>query len=125
MTNQYQFNVSVSTTYLLDQSSEEDNQFVFSYTVKITNVGTIAAQLISRHWIIMNADNQRHEVKGLGVIGKQPLLQPNENFEYTSGTVLETSVGSMQGSYQIVAVDGTTFEVTIPPFTLAVPRTLH
>ncbi len=125
MTNQYQFSVSVNTTYLQDQSSEEDNRFVFSYTVKITNVGNIAAQLISRHWVIINADNQTHEVKGLGVIGQQPLLQPNEHFEYTSGTVLETSVGSMRGAYQIVAVDGTAFEVSIPPFTLAVPRTLH
>jgi ApaG protein len=125
MTDAYLFSVYVETAYLKDQSSEEDERYVFSYTVTITNTGSVAAQLISRHWIITDADNKVSEVKGLGVIGEQPLLQPNEQFTYTSGTVLDTAVGKMHGSYQIVAVDGTPFEATIPPFTLAAPRVLH
>jgi ApaG protein len=125
MGEQYQFTVNVVTNYLPDQSSEEEDRYVFSYTVKITNTGSIAAQLISRHWIITDDNNEVNEVKGLGVIGAQPLLQPNEQFEYTSGTVLDTATGSMRGTYQIVAVDGTSFEATIDPFMLAAPRVLH
>ncbi len=121
----YAFSVSVKTAYLQDQSSIEDNRYAFSYTITITNIGDIAAQLISRHWIIADANGEVSEVKGLGVIGLQPLLQPNENFEYTSGTVLDTSAGSMHGTYQLVAVDGTQFETVIAPFTLAAPRVLH
>lgn len=121
----YAFNVSVKTAYLEDQSSAEDNRYAFSYTITITNVGEVAAQLISRHWIITDANGDVNEVKGLGVIGAQPLLQPNEQFEYTSGTLLNTSAGSMQGTYQIVAVDGTQFDAIIEPFTLAAPRVLH
>ena len=112
-------------SFLPDQSSAEDNRYAFSYTVTITNIGEIAAQLISRHWIIIDSNESKSEVKGLGVVGAQPLLQPNEQFEYTSGTLLKTSAGSMYGTYQIVAVDGTQFEVTIAPFTLVVPRVLH
>ena len=119
------FSVRVETAYLSDQSSEEDDRYAFSYTVTITNTGDVAAQLISRHWIITDADDNVNEVKGLGVVGAQPLLQPNEQFEYTSGTVLNTSVGSMRGTYQVVAVDGTQFEAIIHPFTLAMPRVLH
>jgi ApaG protein len=125
MTEQYQFSVKVESAYLPDQSSEEDNRYAFSYTVTITNTGNVAAQLISRHWIITDDDNKVSEVKGLGVIGAQPLLQPNEQFQYTSGTVLETSTGSMRGTYQVVAVDGTQFEAMIAPFMLAAPRILH
>ena len=125
MDEQYQFSVSVEAAYLPDQSSEEDNRYAFSYAVTITNTGSVAAQLISRHWIITDDDGQVNEVKGLGVIGAQPLLAPNEQFEYTSGTMLATSAGSMRGSYQIVAVDGTQFEAIIAPFTLAVLRVLH
>jgi ApaG protein len=121
----YAFTVSVKTAYLQDQSSIEDNRYAFSYTITITNIGNIAAQLISRHWIITDANGEMSEVKGLGVIGLQPLLQPNEDFEYTSGTVLDTSAGSMHGTYQLVAVDGTQFEAVIAPFTLAAPRVLH
>src|SRR5690606_9552336 len=118
MTAKYQFSVQVETAYLENQSSEEDERYAFSYTVTITNTGSIAGQLISRHWVITDADNHVNEVKGLGVIGKQPLLQPNETFTYTSGTVLNTAVGEMHGRYHIVAVDGTSFEAAIPPFTL-------
>ena len=125
MANHYAFSVSVETTYLHAQSSEEDNRYAFSYTVTISNIGTVAAQLISRHWIITDADGESNEVKGLGVIGEQPLLQPNESYEYTSGSILNTSAGSMHGTYQLVAVDGTQFEAEIEPFTLAAPRVLH
>lgn len=121
----YAFSVSVATTYLPDQSNDEDKQFSFAYTVTITNTGEIAAQLISRHWLITNAENNTSEVKGLGVVGAQPLLQPGESFEYTSGTALDTEEGSMRGTYQLVAVDGTQFEATIFPFLLTVPRVLH
>lgn len=123
--NQYIFSVSVKTAYLPEQSNEEESRFAFAYTVTITNTGTIAAQLISRHWVITDADGKMNEVRGLGVVGAQPLLQPKEAYEYTSGTVINTRAGSMHGSYQIVAVDGTPFEAEIAPFTLAAPRILH
>jgi ApaG protein len=121
----YAFSVSVQTAYLPDQSSAEDNQFAFSYTVTISNIGSVAAQLISRHWIITDANNHVQEVKGLGVVGAQPLLQPNQQFEYTSGTLMATPVGSMRGTYQIVAEDGTFFDAVIASFTLAVPQMLN
>jgi len=98
---------------------------VFAYTITVTNTGTVAAQLVSRHWIITDAEHRVQEVKGLGVVGKQPLLQPGESFEYTSGTSLPTAVGTMRGTYQMVAGDGTTFDADIPVFTLSMPRVLH
>ncbi len=125
MMQQYNFSVRVETAYLSDQSSSEDQQYAFTYTVTITNTGIVAAQLISRHWVITDADNSVSEVKGLGVVGAQPVLQPNESFEYTSGTMLNTESGTMHGTYQLVAVDGTQFEATIEPFLLTVPRVLH
>ena len=133
MTNQtdYAFSVSVQVDYLPDQSDAEESRFAFAYTVKITNVGKIAAQLISRHWVITDSDDHVQEVKGLGVVGAQPLLNPNQQFEYTSGTVLNTQQGKMHGSYFFVAVDGTQFETAIEPFILAQPadmikpRVLH
>lgn len=121
----YAFRVSVETAYLQDQSSPDDNQYAFAYTVTITNIGNIAAQLISRHWIITDANNHVQEVKGLGVVGAQPLLQPNQQFEYTSGTLLATPVAAMRGIYKIVAEDGTFFDAVIEPFTLAVPKVLN
>jgi ApaG protein len=121
----YAFSVSVQTAYLQDQSSPDNNQFAFAYTVTISNVGSVAAQLISRHWIITDANNQVQEVKGLGVVGAQPLLQPGQQFEYTSGTLLATPVGAMRGTYKIVAEDGTLFDAVIEPFTLAVPKMLN
>lgn len=123
--NHYAFSVSVQTAYLPDQSNVEANKFAFAYTVTITNVGNIAAQLISRHWVITDSHAHVQEVKGLGVVGAQPLLNPNQQFEYTSGTVLATQEGKMQGSYFMVAVDGTQFEAVIEPFILAQPRVLH
>jgi ApaG protein len=121
----YAIEVRVKTAYLEDQSSPDEFRFAFSYTVTMTNVGEVAAQLISRHWIISDADGKISEVKGLGVVGAQPLLQPQEKFEYTSGTVLNTSNGEMRGSYFFVAVDGTQFEAEIPLFILTQPRVLH
>jgi len=121
----YAFLVSVETAYLQDQSNPDENKYAFAYTVTIRNVGSIAAQLISRHWIITDANNYVQEVKGLGVVGAQPLLQPNQQFEYTSGTLLATPVGSMRGTYKIVAEDGTLFDALIESFTLAVPKMLN
>ena len=121
----YAFKVSVETAYLQDQSNPEDSQYAFAYTVTITNVGNVSAQLISRHWIITDANNHVQEVKGLGVVGAQPLLQPNQSFEYTSGTLLATPVGSMRGTYKIVAEDASFFDAVIEPFTLAVPKMLN
>ena len=121
----YQFNVVVRTQYLADKSDPEQAQFVFAYTITIKNVGNIAAQLISRHWVITDANNHVEEVRGLGVVGHQPLLQPGEQFEYSSGSVLQTPQGSMRGEYFCVAEDGHQFEADIPEFVLSLPRTLH
>lgn len=121
----YEITVTSKTQFVPDQSDEANARFVFTYTINIRNTGTIAAQLISRHWIIANANGEKQEVRGLGVVGAQPLIQPGEAFEYTSGTAIATSVGTMRGSYQMVAEDGTQFEAQIPEFTLAAPRVLH
>ena len=121
----YEITVSAQTRYLADQSDETKDRFVFSYTVTIRNSGTMPVQLISRHWIITDAQGLVQEVRGLGVVGAQPLLQPGESFEYTSGTALATPVGTMRGSYQMVAEDGTQFDAEIAQFTLSVPRVLH
>lgn len=121
----YEFAVKVRTQYLPEQSNPERDQFVFSYTITIQNTGSVAAQLISRHWVITDAANQTQEVRGLGVVGHQPLLQPGEQFEYTSGTQVGTPQGSMYGEYFCVAEDGHRFEVPIPEFVLAQPGALH
>ena len=124
-TRKYAISVAVQSAYLADQSDPTRNQYVFAYTITITNTGAVAAQLISRHWIITDGDHHVQEVKGLGVVGQQPLLKPGESFEYTSGSHLPTPVGTMRGTYQMVAEDGRTFDASIPPFTLSVPRVLH
>jgi ApaG protein len=121
----YAFSVRVETAYLADQSNPDNNQYAFSYTITISNIGSIPAQLICRHWIITDANNHVQEVKGLGVVGAQPLLQQNEAFEYTSGTLLATPIGSMRGTYKVVAEDGTLFDAEIESFTLAVPKMLN
>lgn len=121
----YEISVTVETQYLPEQSDPQDGRYVFAYSISILNTGNIAAQLISRHWIINDAESHVQEVRGLGVVGHQPLLKPGESFEYTSGCVLTTPVGSMHGSYQMVAEDGTQFEAPIAEFTLAMPRVLH
>lgn len=121
----YEFSVDVKTQYLAEQSDPSQSNYVFTYTVTIKNTGTVAAQLISRHWVITNANNQVEEVRGLAVVGHQPLLKPGEQFGYTSGTQLATPMGSMTGEYFCVAEDGHRFEVKIPEFVLSLPRTLH
>jgi len=121
----YQISVSVNTAYLAEQSDPSADRYVFAYTITIANSGTVSAQLISRHWIITDAENVTQEVKGLGVVGEQPLLRPGESFEYTSGTAMATPVGTMRGTYQMVAEDGNKFEAEIPQFTLSMPRVLH
>ena len=121
----YEFAVSVKTRYLAEQSDPDHSNYVFVYTVTIKNTGEATAQLISRHWIIVDANNRVEEVRGLGVVGHQPLLRPGEQFEYTSGTALRTPQGSMAGSYFCVAEDGEQFETKIPEFILSLPRTLH
>jgi len=121
----YNMNVTVDSQYIEAESNPEANRFVFAYTVKITNIGSIGAKLISRHWIITDANNRTQEVKGKGVIGEQPYLKPGESFEYTSGTMMETPVGSMHGSYQMVANDKHDFDAIIKPFTLALPKILN
>lgn len=121
----YALKVVVETRYLPDQSRPDENEFTFAYKVRITNAGTVPTQLISRHWIITDANGHEIEVKGLGVVGKQPLLEPGQSFEYTSGSQIATSTGSMRGSYFCVAEDGERFEAPIPEFILAMPRTLH
>ncbi len=117
--------VSVEAQFLDDQSKPLDNRYVFSYTVTIHNRGTVAARLLSRHWVITDGNGDVREVRGEGVVGEQPIVQPGEGYEYTSGAVLETSVGTMQGSYQMLADDGTRFDAAIPSFVLSIPRTLH
>jgi ApaG protein len=121
----YEVAVSAVPQYIAEQSDPANDSYVFAYAITIENVGTVPAQLIARHWIITDAVGEVQEVRGLGVVGRQPLLQPGEKFEYTSGCQLETPVGTMRGSYQMTAVDGKQFEAVIPEFTLAVPRVLH
>jgi ApaG protein len=121
----YSIAVTAHSTYLPDQSDEEEDRYVFAYTIRITNNGEVSAQLVSRHWIITDADNQVQEVRGMGVVGEQPVLKPGDTFEYSSGSSIPTAVGTMRGSYQLVAEDGTRFEASIPEFTLSVPRVLH
>ena len=121
----YTIEVSTATQYLADQSDESAGRFVFSYTITLRNTGSVAAKLISRHWVITDSQGLVQEVRGLGVVGNQPMLDPGESFEYTSGAAIGTSVGTMKGSYQMLATDGTRFEAAIPEFTLSVPRVLH
>ena len=121
----YQMTVTVKTQYLEDQSDPDRSHYVFAYAVTIKNSGNVAAQLISRHWVITDANNHVQEVRGLGVVGHQPLLHPGEQFEYTSGTTLATPQGTMHGEYFCVAEDGEQFESPIPEFVLSLPRTLH
>jgi ApaG protein len=121
----YDIAVSAATQYLAEQSDERAGRYVFAYTITLRNAGSVPAQLVSRHWIITDAQGLVQEVRGLGVVGAQPLLRPGERFEYTSGTSIATPVGTMRGAYQMVAEDGTKFEAPIPEFTLSVPRVLH
>jgi ApaG protein len=117
--------VTAKVAFVPEQSDVDQNRYVFAYTMTITNTGTAAARLVSRHWIITDSDNKVQEVKGEGVIGEQPYLRPSETFEYTSGAAIATPVGTMRGSYQMVGDDGVQFDAPIPEFTLSMPRVLH
>ncbi len=121
----YNITVAARTAFIPDQSDVDSSRYVFAYTITITNTGTLPAQLVSRHWIITDSNNQVQEVRGLGVVGEQPTLRPNESFQYTSGTAIATPVGTMRGTYQMVAEDGMQFDARIPEFTLSMPRVLH
>ena len=121
----HEITVVPKATYVEDQSDPSKNQYVFAYTITIANTGTVPVQLVSRHWLITDANGKVAEVKGQGVLGQQPWLKPGESFEYTSGTNIETAVGTMRGTYHMLAKDGQTFEAAIPVFTLSVPRVLH
>ena len=121
----YGIEVAAATQYLAEQSDEAAGRYVFAYTITLRNTGSVAAQLVSRHWIITDAQGLVQEVRGLGVVGAQPLLEPGQSFEYSSGTAIATAVGTMKGAYQMVAADGTRFDAPIPEFTLSVPRVLH
>lgn len=123
--DKHNIQVRVETSYVDQQSAPEFNRYVFAYTITIENLGSEPAKLLTRHWVITDAHGNEQEVRGVGVVGEQPYLKPGEHFRYTSGTVLETPVGSMKGSYQMKADDDTEFDATIAPFTLSVPHALH
>ena len=125
MPDLYNTEIEVQTHYISDESDPIHNRYVFSYTITISNNGQLPAKLLTRHWVITNADGKVEEVKGEGVVGEQPHLNPGEQFRYTSGTILEIPVGSMKGTYHMIADDGVEFEAEIPMFTLSKPHTLH
>ncbi|MBS0383555.1 MAG: Co2+/Mg2+ efflux protein ApaG [Proteobacteria bacterium] len=121
----YAVEVEVEARYVAEQSKPESNRYVFAYVVTLRNLGVMPVRLQTRHWVITDANGKVEEVRGDGVVGEQPRLQPGEHYSYTSGAVLETQVGTMRGAYLFHADDGTDFEVPIPEFVLSVPRTLH
>ena len=123
--NSNKIHIEVVPAYIKEQSDPTNNHYVFSYTVTIRNDGNQPARLLTRHWVITDGDGQVQEVRGEGVIGEQPHLQPGEGFQYTSGTFMNTPVGTMQGSYHMIADDGEKFDAEIPSFTLSVPNVLH
>lgn len=121
----YEFTVTAAPQFLAEQSDPEADQYVFAYTITVHNTGETTAQLVSRHWVITDAEGRVEEVSGEGVVGEQPILRPGEAFRYTSGCPLQTPVGSMRGTYHCVAEDGTHFDAAIPEFVLSMPRVLH
>lgn len=121
----HRIRVDVVTNYVEDQSNPPEGRFVFAYTITIRNEGTVAAKLLTRHWVITDANGKVQEVVGEGVVGEQPHLQPGQGFRYSSGAILETPVGAMQGKYSMVGDDGSRFDAPIAPFTLAMPGMLH
>ncbi|MBU0499009.1 MAG: Co2+/Mg2+ efflux protein ApaG [Gammaproteobacteria bacterium] len=123
--DRYRIQVNVRTQYLKEQSSPEEGRYVFSYAIRISNRGSLSARLLNRHWIITDSDGRVEEVRGRGVVGEQPSIEPGSEFEYRSGTVLKTPVGSMEGSYGMVAEDGARFDARVAAFTLAVPNLIH
>jgi len=125
MSNHHPMDISVTTEYLPDQSKPDANRYAFAYHICITNCGDNDVQLLSRHWIIIDANQQRQEVRGVGVVGEQPLIASGDNFSYSSGVVLDTPVGTMHGHYQLVDALGESFKAAISPFLLATPNTVH
>ena len=125
MSNPYEIDIEVETSYMADHSEPDKDRYVFAYTSTLVNRGSISAKLLTRRWIITDADNRIEEVEGEGVVGEQPTLKPGEGFRYTSGTVVETPVATMHGSYKMLAEDGNTFDTDIPQFVLSAPRILH
>ena len=117
--------VDVETQYVEEQSNPDQDYYVFAYTITIMNKGDMPAKLLNRHWVITDSNQKIQEVRGEGVVGEQPHLKPGEQFTYTSGTMLETSVGTMRGSYEMVADDGSHFDAVIDEFVLSTPRVLH
>jgi len=124
-TPSYAIDVQVDPHFMADQSEPDAGRYVFAYTIRIHNRGSVAARLLARHWSITDGNGHIEEVHGDGVVGEQPWLEPGEDYEYTSGVVLETGDGAMQGRYDMLAADGTRFDAPIAPFLLTVPRTLH
>ena len=125
MSNSYEIDIDVETSYMAEHSEPDEDRYVFAYTITLVNKGSISATLLSRRWVITDSENHTEEVEGDGVVGEQPTLQPGEGFRYTSGTVIETPVGTMHGIYRMVAEDGQTFDTDIPEFVLSAPRVLH
>jgi ApaG protein len=125
MATSHEITVTARTVFIPEQSDVNAGRYVFAYTITILNTGSVAAQLISRHWIITDSNDHVQEVRGRGVVGEQPFLRPREKFEYTSGTAIATPVGTMRGSYQMRGEDGVEFDAPIPEFTLSMPRVLH
>ncbi|SDH79993.1 Co2+/Mg2+ efflux protein ApaG [Propionivibrio dicarboxylicus] len=121
----YRMDIQVSPRYLPEESDVTADLYVFAYTIRIENTGNETAQLVSRHWIITDGNARVQEVRGLGVVGEQPIIKPGESYEYSSGCQLHTPIGTMRGSYQMTAADGTQFEAAIPEFILSAPRVLH
>jgi len=123
--NPYEIEVEANAFFIEEESEPEDDRYVFAYTVTIRNIGQVAAKLLTRHWIITDGNGDKQEVRGEGVVGNQPHLAPGEGFQYSSWAMLDTPIGSMHGSYQMITDDGVEFEADIPAFKLAVPHTLH
>ena len=124
-TADYSLEIQIATRFLDEESAPEDDRYVFAYTIRIRNLGRLPAQLVSRHWVITDGNGRVEEVRGEGVVGEQPRIEPGEQFTYTSGAVLPTAVGTMQGSYDMLADDGTRFDAPIAMFSLSIPRTVH
>jgi ApaG protein len=125
MDEPFRIHIHIETAYLEAQSEPEEQRFVFSYTITIRNEGTQAAQLVSRHWLITDSNGKTQAVRGKGVVGEQPHLRPGQSFRYSSGAIIETPVGTMQGSYQMRSDEGLTFDAPIPAFRLAMPGIVH
>ena len=120
-----QIKIDVDTVYIESESEPEEDRYVFAYTITIRNESDTPAQLLRRHWVITDGNGKVQEVRGEGVVGEKPHLKPGEGFQYTSGTMLETPIGTMGGSYEMVTDNGESFDATIPEFLLSTPRTLH